>query len=148
LVSREVPSAELWLIGAVGESLIKIPEGVRILGKVDDLRDYYAKSKVVINPAIAGTGLKIKTIEALGYCRPVVCWEAGIDGMPMALRKYCKSVSSWFEFSQELINLLSKSPNDLNDWINYSEISMCLDPVAIYGEFQHLLKVKKILNAD
>lgn len=148
IVKREIPSAEFWVVGAVGESLIKIPDGVKVLGKVDDLRDYYTASKVVINPAIAGTGLKIKTIEALGYGRPVVCWDAGIDGVPIALRSYCKCVNSWFEFSKELIDLLKKSHDELNDWINYSEIEISLDPKAIYGEFQHLLKEKKILNVD
>lgn len=148
IVRREVPGAEFWVVGGVGELLIKVPEGVKVLGKVEDLRGIYANSKVVINPAIAGTGLKIKTLEALGYGRPVICWSAGIDGMPIGLSKYCKCANSWFEFTQELINLLKKQHDELNDLFDYSEISMSLDPTAIYAEFQHLLTLKKILNVD
>jgi hypothetical protein len=35
----------------------------------------------VINPALSGTGLKIKSVEALGFGRPLVCTAEGARGL-------------------------------------------------------------------
>lgn len=42
-------------------------EGVKLLGYVDKLEDFYAMGDVAINPVYQGTGLKIKTFEAISY---------------------------------------------------------------------------------
>ena len=41
--------------------------GVQLLGFVDNPADFYAKADVAINPVYQGTGLKIKTFEAISY---------------------------------------------------------------------------------
>jgi Glycosyl transferases group 1 len=42
------------------------------LGVVERLEYFYAMVDCIVNPMIGGTGLKIKTIEALGYGRPII----------------------------------------------------------------------------
>ena len=51
------------------------------LGVVDDVGDAYRNARVVINPVRYGTGLNIKTIEALSYTKPLVTHEIGVRGL-------------------------------------------------------------------
>ena len=102
-----VPTAELQVVGAVGESIALPPPGVFILGKVADLQPLYAACRVVINPAIAGTGIKIKTLEALSHLRPIVTWPNGVDGVTPEVAALCRTVEDWYGFAQEVADALT-----------------------------------------
>jgi len=107
LVRRDLPDAELLVVGAVGDSVQHAPDGVRVLGRVEDLGPLYAAARVVINPAVAGTGLKIKTVEALCQLRAVVCWPSGADGLTEEARAFCHIATDWFSFAVHIKRLLS-----------------------------------------
>lgn len=54
-----------------------------IIGLVDDLDEFYRQIDVAINPMVGGTGLKIKSLEALSYGKALLATEdamVGIDG--------------------------------------------------------------------
>ena len=51
------------------------------LGVVEDVGDTYRQARLVINPVHYGTGLNIKTIEALSYAKPLVTHEIGVRGL-------------------------------------------------------------------
>jgi hypothetical protein len=61
---------------AVGKLAMFVP-----LGVMDDVRDAYAEMDLVVNPMVSGTGLKIKTVEALAFGRPVLSTRAGGAGL-------------------------------------------------------------------
>jgi SAM-dependent methyltransferase len=107
LVRQAVPQATLRVVGSIGEAIQASPEGVQIVGQVSQLAPEYAAARVAINPAIAGTGLKIKTVEALSHLRPVVTWPAGVDGIGPEGRPFCHVATHWFGFAQILIALLT-----------------------------------------
>ncbi len=51
-------------------------------GKVfSSLKDYYQSIDVAINPVLYGSGLKIKTVEAIAYGVPLVSTSAGAQGL-------------------------------------------------------------------
>ena len=79
-IRREIPDAELAIAGPVGRERTW-PNGTSVLGAQESLAAAYADATVVINPALFGTGLAIKTIEALSYGKPVVATPAGIRGL-------------------------------------------------------------------
>ena len=81
-VVERVPDAELVVAGAIGRAVRDDAPRVTRIGTVGDLSELYRSVRVVINPARAGTGAKIKTIEALSHLRPVVTFPAGVDGLP------------------------------------------------------------------
>jgi glycosyltransferase involved in cell wall biosynthesis len=83
-------------------------DGVELVGQLDDLREAYAQARVVINPAVAGTGLKIKTVEALAHLRPVVAWPAGVDGLDPMARQFCVVVRDWYGFAQGVLRVLAE----------------------------------------
>jgi glycosyltransferase involved in cell wall biosynthesis len=108
LVRREVPDAELHVVGSVGDHIDAWSPGVRVLGRVDDLDAAYADARVVINPSVAGTGLKIKTVEAVSRSRPIVLWPTGIEGLDPQARTMCHIATDWFEFARHVIRLLQE----------------------------------------
>lgn len=75
------PAASLIVGGRVCRTLRSVPAGVEIMGEMRDPADLYARCLFVINPMRGGTGLKIKTVEALAAGRTVVAFEAGAAGL-------------------------------------------------------------------
>jgi len=100
LVRRTVPDARMLVAGPICEVLDPGVAGIELLGRVDTLDDLYARAKVIVNPVVAGTGLKIKTVEALAHLRPIVLWPSGIDGLPPELSGLCRVARNWYEFAR------------------------------------------------
>lgn len=113
ILARE-PEATLIVAGQVGRY---VPDGtprLRNLGTIDDVVPLYARARVVINPAAAGTGLKIKTVEALSHGRPVVTWPNGFDGIPDAILKAMPVPGDWLEFAEQVVAHLAASSSGLD----------------------------------
>ena len=82
LVRARVPAAKLYIAGRVGARLTPC-DGCELLGEVPDLGAVYAREVVVVNAVQVGTGLAIKTIEALAHGCPTVATTAGARGLQM-----------------------------------------------------------------
>lgn len=80
-IRARCPGATLTVCGRVANAFTRVPEGVTLAGRVPDLAPYYARAAVVLNPVPYGTGLKIKTVEALSHGRCVVSSAAGTGGL-------------------------------------------------------------------
>lgn len=81
LVRAERPNATLKVAGSVARGLGVAPEGVGLLGVVDDLAPLYAEAGVVISPLYTGSGLKIKLVEALAAGKAVVGTSVTAQGV-------------------------------------------------------------------
>jgi hypothetical protein len=76
------PNASLHICGTVCRKLDQIPEGVSLMGLVDDLEREYEEAIIVVVPLRAGSGVKIKLTEAIGFKRCCVSTRCGIEGLP------------------------------------------------------------------
>ncbi|HEV3342783.1 MAG TPA: glycosyltransferase [Pirellulales bacterium] len=71
-----------WAIsGSVCRQLPFKDPGVIRLGSVADLGELYRRSKVVVVPLFRGSGISIKTLEAMGHRKPVVTTPCGRRGL-------------------------------------------------------------------
>lgn len=70
-IVREFPDVNLVVAGNICSKFTEYAgkEHFTFLGRVDDAKDLYKRGDVAINPCPGGTGLKIKTFEALSYGR-------------------------------------------------------------------------------
>lgn len=98
------PDAHLIVCGTVCRDLqcYKNTQGIRLLGFVDDLSKEYENADIVINPVPYGTGLKIKSVEALCFGKCLVTTPAGvyaIDGDKSYIKSDIESMAD------EIINL-------------------------------------------
>lgn len=55
--------------------------GVEFVGYVPDAAAFYAQVGMIVVPILSGTGVSLKTLEALEFGRPVVATPAGVRGL-------------------------------------------------------------------
>jgi len=79
-VKVKVPKARFLIAGHICE-IIDPARDVHFLNELPDLDKIYAKADVVVNPTLFGTGLKVKSIEALGYAKPAVFTPVAAIGL-------------------------------------------------------------------
>lgn len=73
---------ELCIFGAVCNNFGKEgPAFVKLMGVQESIRDVYESMDVMINPMEEGTGLKIKSVEALHYHRPILMTGVASEGL-------------------------------------------------------------------
>jgi glycosyltransferase involved in cell wall biosynthesis len=81
LIRTRHPDARLRVFGDIVTRLAADAPGVEKVGWVEDLGSVYADATVIVNPVRLGTGLKIKTVEALAHGRALVTTTCGADGL-------------------------------------------------------------------
>lgn len=75
--------AKLLVAGPICDR-VDLPPGVDQMPVVQDVADAYEAVDIVIVPIRFGTGLKIKTIEALGRGKPTISTSVGAEGLESA----------------------------------------------------------------
>lgn len=82
-LAGEVEEPLSWaLAGTICRRDLHLQSGPYRMGLVDTLADFYRNVDCVINPMIGGTGLKIKTVEALSFGNPVIGTHDAFEGLP------------------------------------------------------------------
>lgn len=79
LVQRK-PEIKLIIAGGIGDAISDHPR-IEKLGYIDCLADAYSRADISINPVYFGTGLKIKTIDALSFGHALVTAPNGASGI-------------------------------------------------------------------
>lgn len=109
-VRSRVPDAELWLVGGICDRIgASAATGVRRFGFVEALDDVYRQAAVVINPQQFGTGLSIKSIDALRHGRPLVTTASGARGLEVGAGTAFLQAGSSEDFSNLVVELLLDS---------------------------------------
>ena len=109
LVRETDSSVRLRVIGRVCQYVRSDDPSISLLGFVENLAEEYEKAEVVINPCRVGTGIKIKTIEALSFGKAHVAWPSAADGLrdigyvPMII------ATNVVEFADSILSILSNS---------------------------------------
>ena len=81
-VARRLPPIELVIAGSCCEDLADLGRigFLRLLGRVEDVADFYRQVDVVLSPIAFSTGLKIKTGEALCHGKAVIALAHAFEG--------------------------------------------------------------------
>jgi glycosyltransferase involved in cell wall biosynthesis len=84
LIRRQHPDFTLLIAGRVAEPLALLHRawpGVEFAGYLPDPASFYESVRLVVVPLLSGTGISIKTIEALQHGKPVVSTTVGARGV-------------------------------------------------------------------
>lgn len=107
-VRKQIPDVELHLVGGCNQpdyiEKWNQTDGVKYMGFVDDLKQEYAESRVVVVPMYEGAGTNIKVLEAMKMKRPCVTTQYGYRG-------FADSFHSGVEL------LVSKDDNDFVSYV-------------------------------
>jgi glycosyltransferase involved in cell wall biosynthesis len=93
-----------------------IQSGITTIEFAEDIDALYARVKVIMVPILGGTGMKIKTVEAMAHGIPVVSTLFGVDGFPDKFENGTLVSDNPIEFASYINNLLS------NDELYYNTI--------------------------
>jgi len=91
------------------KSLI-IKSKAEFIGEVDDSGEFIKKHKIMIVPLFAGSGIRVKIIEAMSYGKVILTTPIGIEGIP---GEHMKNIII-AENKEDFIMYLSKIYNDKN----------------------------------
>ena len=108
LIRASHPDATLRLVGNIARAVAGTPPpGVDCAGFVGDLAREYASATLVINPVFAGTGLKIKTVEALCHGAALVTFPTGVEGIDLGTGPApWRCAETWDRFAENCSTLL------------------------------------------
>lgn len=75
-------NAELTIVGKDFEKLKGTLDckNVKVIGTVDDVTKYYCETDAVVSPIFLGSGMKVKTAEALMYGVPIFATDEALEG--------------------------------------------------------------------
>ncbi len=83
LIREKFVDAKLLIGGAICGKIkdLENVDGVKLLGFINDLDDFYSQGDVAINPVYQGTGLKIKTFESISYDKVIIVHPHSMAGI-------------------------------------------------------------------
>jgi len=142
-IRKQHPKCRLTVCGRVCKALEPELPGVDLMGIVPELESYYRRASIVINPVPFGTGLKIKTVEALVHAKCLITTDWGITGLPVPgedAPEYCV-VRAIGDMAEPVIELLADVPRRVA--IEEEALALACErfsPEGAYGELAALIR--------
>ncbi|MCY7336761.1 MAG: glycosyltransferase [Chamaesiphon sp.] len=68
--------------------------------------DTYQLGRVLINPILTGSGVKIKSIEMLQFGKPIVSTSEGVSGLPTMVKQYFRIANDPATFAAAILDFL------------------------------------------
>ena len=114
MIRNRFKDAQLLIGGSICKQLTSFnhTEGIKLYGYVDSPSEFYMQGDIAINPVYQGTGLKIKTFEAISYDKITMVHPHSMAGV------FQKDKAPIFAFTaaEEWVSFLDKV------WANQDEI--------------------------
>jgi hypothetical protein len=129
-------ACELVIGGRITKFLPRrLPRGMVNVGPVHDMKDFYESIDLAVNPDTTGTGIKIKTLEALSFGRPLVCTKIAARGLHSACKEHnAAGVDEMLQYVVELVQshekadiLKQQGTKIFNDYIKKYDYSYLFD---------------------
>lgn len=134
---------KFYIVGkAPGESIISkcaSNPNIIITGYVDDINEYVEKCDVMVVPIFIGSGMRVKILEALGKCIPVISTAIGAEGIDVVEGQDILVANNEKEFFNCIIKV--KGDNEL-----YTELQR--NGLILYEEKYSLNAICNIVNLN
>lgn len=109
IVRASAPHATCALVGSKPAQEVRAlaaRPGVRVTGRVDDVRPYLAAARVVVAPLQVARGVQNKVLEALAMARPLVATTGAATGVEIEERAHFRAADGAKDFAAAVIDLL------------------------------------------
>jgi len=113
LVIREIPQATLTIIGKnppqdFQEMAASQPERITVTGYVPDLVPQLEKAAVMAVPVRAGSGMRVRILEALAHALPIVTTTIGLEGIDAVPDQDVLVADTVEDFANAVVRLLQE----------------------------------------
>ncbi|HUW92027.1 MAG TPA: glycosyltransferase [Bacteroidales bacterium] len=118
-VSKRMPAASLHIAGRNAPEKVRMQmtgKNVFFEGEVPDSNAFISSMCVMIAPLFAGSGIRIKIVEAMSLGKVVVATPLAAEGLPVADRREIMTASDQFMFISALIEILGR--HDMREQIS------------------------------
>jgi sugar transferase (PEP-CTERM/EpsH1 system associated) len=110
IVRAEEPDATLTIVGRAPTPAVKTladeQPGVRVTGRVDDVRPYISEAAVYIVPLRIGGGTRLKIFEAMAMRKAVVSTTVGAEGLPVVNGEHVLIADEPNTFARAVVGLM------------------------------------------
>ncbi|MBV9951157.1 MAG: glycosyltransferase [Acidimicrobiia bacterium] len=110
LVRSVVPDFQLTIVGRDPASRVQAlgrAPGVHVVGRVDDTLPYLHEAALEVVPLRAGSGSRLKVLEALASGTPVVTTELGVEGLAVEPGRHVVVAEGPVELANAIVDLLA-----------------------------------------
>ena len=113
-VKRVFPSAFLWIVGRdipgrVSNLSEKKENNIEVTEAIEDPRDAYQGSSLMVLPIRGSGGTRLKVLEAMASALPIVSTENGISGLGLTFGKHALVSDSIDRLANYTVELLKNS---------------------------------------
>lgn len=112
-ILEQIPNAQLHIVGNAPTAEIKNFEqsykNITVFGRVDDIRDAFSQSHVLIAPVFSGKGTRYKVLEAMASQTPLVATPTAVEGLSIKNGTHAMIGESETELAELTISLLSNT---------------------------------------
>lgn len=107
-IRRLRPQAEILVVGKGEPNVLRhlSRPGVRIVGRVPDLRPYLDSASVVVVPLRIGGGTRLKVVEAMSMGKAIVSTSLGSEGIDVVDGEHLVLADSAGAFAAAVVDLL------------------------------------------
>jgi polysaccharide biosynthesis protein PslH len=111
LIHKQLPQTTVLIAGLKPvDRIIQICEKTeQVVLKINPVSaiDTYRSGRVLINPILTGSGVKMKSIEMLTFGKPIVSTTEGVSGLPPMVKQYFEIADDPVTFANATIEFLS-----------------------------------------
>ncbi len=103
------PTVRLTIVGRAPTPSVRQlahEAGVRVTGRVDDVRPYMSEAAVYVVPLRIGGGTRLKIFEAMAMAKAVVSTRVGAEGLPIVDGEHARLADDPARFADVVVTLL------------------------------------------
>ncbi len=138
LLQKELPNYHFYIVGSLKENHQEVQRKYSNLANVSFivntpcLKEYYQKANVFVNPMFHGSGVKVKSVNALVNGIPLVSTSIGAEGIGLTDEMFFHAETA-AAFKQQIINVLQNPEQALNK-------TLCAQAYLKETNYLHILK--------
>jgi sugar transferase (PEP-CTERM/EpsH1 system associated) len=113
LIRAQEPGVHLSIVGRAPTPAVKKladDAGIRVTGRVDDVRPFMRDAAVYVVPLRIGGGTRLKIFEAMAMGKAVVSTAVGAEGLPVTNGEHVMIADDPGAFADATVNLLRDIP--------------------------------------
>lgn len=120
-VKQLMPQAKLKIVGNAPTKTVKKygedDPSIDVVGRVEDIRDAFCSSHVLLAPVLSGKGTRYKILEAMASGTPIVATSTAVEGLNVEHNKQALVSDE----PQQMAEYVTQLINDSDLWQNLSE---------------------------
>ncbi len=109
-IREAVPAVRLTVVGsrpeAISPQLTQTP-GIRLVGHVKDVEEYFSRSRVMVVPIRSGSGMRVKILDGLARELATVTTSVGCEGIDAVPETHILVGDTPAEFARHVTRVLS-----------------------------------------